>query len=66
MEPLSNRISVTLEFSVTTFRQIESETRTRADAFFDGDVYELGWIDVRIAEDGTIRVEATVHTPFED
>ena len=60
------RISVTLEFTVHTYRQVESEARARADAFFDGEPYELGWIDVTITDLGLVKVSANAYVPTED
>jgi hypothetical protein len=66
MDDVSTRIAVTLEFSVSTYRQIEPEIKRRADAFFDGDPYVAGWIDVTITENGVIKVEANVHAPYDN
>lgn len=61
MSTFMERLSVTLEFCVEDYREIEPEIKQRAYEFFHGDEYTAGWVDVTVTEDGLIKVSANVY-----
>lgn len=58
-----DKLSVTFEFIVTSYRDIEPAIKARADAFFDGEPYVSGWIDVTVTDLGLIKVSANAYLP---